>query len=51
LIALYALATVAVMTGAVMIRMEDWELEERFGEAYREYRARVPGVLPRLQKN
>ncbi len=29
-----------------MIRMEDRELEARFGEAYREYRARVPAVIP-----
>jgi protein-S-isoprenylcysteine O-methyltransferase Ste14 len=48
LIALYALAVFAVITGAVMIRVEDGELEARFGEAYREYRARVPAVLPRL---
>ena len=48
LIALYALAVFAVITGALMIRMEDRELEARFGEAYRRYRARVPAVLPRL---
>jgi len=48
LIALYALAVFAVITGAVMIRTEDRELETRFGEAYREYRARVPAVLPRF---
>jgi protein-S-isoprenylcysteine O-methyltransferase Ste14 len=51
LVALYALAIFAMITGAVMIRMEDRELETRFGKAFREYRARVPGVLPRLQKN
>jgi protein-S-isoprenylcysteine O-methyltransferase Ste14 len=38
----------AVITGAVMIRMEDEELEKRFGEEYRAYRLRVPAVLPRL---
>jgi protein-S-isoprenylcysteine O-methyltransferase Ste14 len=48
LVALYVLAVFAVVTGAVMIRMEDRELEARFGEAYREYRQRVPGVLPRV---
>ena len=48
LVALYALAVFAVVTGAVMIRMEDRELEARFGEAYRKYRQRVPGVLPRV---
>ncbi len=48
LVALYALAVFAVITGALMIRTEDRELEARFGEAYRRYRARVPAVLPRL---
>jgi protein-S-isoprenylcysteine O-methyltransferase Ste14 len=38
----------AVITGAIMIRLEDKELEERFGESYREYRARVPAFLPRI---
>jgi protein-S-isoprenylcysteine O-methyltransferase Ste14 len=47
LIALYVLAVFAVITGALMIRMEDRELGARFGGAYREYRARVPAVLPR----
>ena len=49
LIALYVLAAFAVITGTVMIRMEDRELETRFGEAYREYRARVPAVIPRFR--
>jgi protein-S-isoprenylcysteine O-methyltransferase Ste14 len=49
LIALYLLAAFAVITGAVMIRMEDRELEARFGEAYREYRARVPAVMPQFR--
>ena len=51
LIALYALAAFAVITGAVMIRMEDRELEARFGETFRAYRQRVPGVLPRVRKD
>lgn len=38
----------AIATGAVMIRMEDAELEMRFGEEYRQYRSTVPAVLPRL---
>jgi protein-S-isoprenylcysteine O-methyltransferase Ste14 len=49
LIPLYVLALFAVVTGAIMIRMEDRELEARFGDAYREYRARVPAVIPRLK--
>jgi protein-S-isoprenylcysteine O-methyltransferase Ste14 len=47
LAALFVLAAFAILTGAIMIRMEDGELEARFGEAYREYRARVPAVVPR----
>ena len=49
LVALYVLAIFAVITGAVMIRMEDRELEARFGEAFREYCRRVPAVIPLLK--
>lgn len=42
----YGLTVFAVVTGAIMIRLEDRELEQRFGEAYREYWRRVPAVLP-----
>jgi protein-S-isoprenylcysteine O-methyltransferase Ste14 len=42
----YGLTAFAAVTGAIMIRLEDRELEQRFGEAYREYRRRVPAVLP-----
>jgi protein-S-isoprenylcysteine O-methyltransferase Ste14 len=44
----YGLTALAVATGAVMIRMEDAELEQRFGEEYRDYRQRVPAVIPRI---
>jgi protein-S-isoprenylcysteine O-methyltransferase Ste14 len=44
----YGLTVFAMVTGAVMIRMEDAELEKRFGEAYRRYRASVPAIVPRL---
>jgi protein-S-isoprenylcysteine O-methyltransferase Ste14 len=40
----------AILTGAVMIRMEDAELEKRFGSEYAAYRASVPAVLPRLSE-
>ena len=43
----WALTGFAVATGAVMIRMEDAELENRFGEPFATYRKRVPAVLPR----
>ena len=46
--AVLALLAWAVATGALMIRSEDAELERRFGDAFREYRKRVPAVIPRL---
>ena len=46
---LWALTAFAVVTGAVMIRKEDAELEQRFGEPYSEYRRRVPACFPRLR--
>ena len=39
----------AVVTGFFMIRIEDRELEERFGEAYRDYRSTVRAVMPRFR--
>ena len=42
------LTAFAVITGAVMIRMEEAELEKRFGDSYRAYRRSVPAVLPRV---
>jgi protein-S-isoprenylcysteine O-methyltransferase Ste14 len=44
----WVLTGFAIVTGAVMIRMEDAELEKRFGEEYARYRQRVPAVLPKL---
>jgi protein-S-isoprenylcysteine O-methyltransferase Ste14 len=47
----YGLTVFAVITGAVMIRMEDAELEQRFGAAYAAYRECVPAVLPRFRRH
>lgn len=44
----WMLTAFAILTGAVMIRMEDAELEKRFGARYAAYREGVPAVLPRL---
>jgi protein-S-isoprenylcysteine O-methyltransferase Ste14 len=44
----YGLASFAVVTGAIMIRLEDKELERRFGEEYRQYKRKTPAILPRL---
>jgi len=43
------LTVFALITGALMIRLEDAELEKRFGGEYREYRKTVPALLPRMQ--
>jgi len=47
-VALCGLLVFAVITGAIMIRKEDAELEERFGDAYRQYRDTVPTLLPKF---
>lgn len=47
LVALAGMVAFAIVTGVVMIRNEDAELEQRFGEAFRQYRAKVPAFLPR----
>jgi protein-S-isoprenylcysteine O-methyltransferase Ste14 len=44
----WGLTAFAIVTGAVMIRMEDAELQKRFGQAFAEYRKRVPAVVPRV---
>lgn len=44
----YALTLFAVVTGILMIRTEDSELEARFGESYRTYRQTVPAFLPKI---
>jgi protein-S-isoprenylcysteine O-methyltransferase Ste14 len=48
LLVCWLLTVFAIATGAVMIRMEDAELEKRFGEEYLLYRRTVPAVIPRL---
>jgi protein-S-isoprenylcysteine O-methyltransferase Ste14 len=46
----WLLTAFAIVTGAVMIRMEDAELEKRFGAEYCYYRDRVPAVLPKPRR-
>lgn len=41
----WLLTVFAIVTGALMIRMEDAELERRFGDEYRRYRRVVPAIL------
>jgi protein-S-isoprenylcysteine O-methyltransferase Ste14 len=44
----YVLTLVALVTGSIMIPLEEKELEERFGDDYRSYKQAVPAVLPRI---
>jgi protein-S-isoprenylcysteine O-methyltransferase Ste14 len=44
----YGLTAFAIVTGAIMIRLEDGELEQRFGKAYTLYKATVPAIVPRM---
>ncbi len=46
----WAITAFAILTGEVMIRTEDEELEKRFGREYLEYRNHVPAILPKLGK-
>ena len=44
----YGLTVFALVTGAIMIRLEDKELEQRFGDQYRQYRKTTPAMWPRV---
>ncbi len=46
MLVIWVLTAFAAITGAVMIRMEDDELERRFGEEFRRYREHVPAIFP-----
>ncbi len=51
LVACFALTAFAMLTGAVMIRAEDAEMERRFGEEFRLYRVKVPALVPIRKSN
>lgn len=46
-LAIAGLTAFYLISGLIMMHREDAELEQRFGQAFREYRARVPGFLPK----
>lgn len=46
LVVCWLLTVFAVATGALMIRMEDAELERRFGHDFVLYRSKVPAIFP-----
>jgi protein-S-isoprenylcysteine O-methyltransferase Ste14 len=48
LLVCWLLTAFAIVTGAVMIRVEDAELEKRFGAEFLAYRQSVHAVLPKL---
>lgn len=48
LIVCYGLTAFAVMSGAIMIRLEDKELEQRFGVQYQRYKSTTPAIWPRV---
>jgi protein-S-isoprenylcysteine O-methyltransferase Ste14 len=48
LLVCYCLTAFALLTGTWMVRLEDAELERRFGEEFRRYRQEVPAVIPRF---
>jgi protein-S-isoprenylcysteine O-methyltransferase Ste14 len=50
LVVLYIAMAYALLADALMIRLEDSELERRFGAEYRDYRLRVPAMFPRLSR-
>ena len=49
LVVCWLLTAFAIGTGAVMIRLEDAELEKRFGDEFLAYRHRVHAVLPKIR--
>jgi protein-S-isoprenylcysteine O-methyltransferase Ste14 len=44
----WTLTALGMITGAIMIGMEDAELAQRFGEPFAAYKKSVPAVLPKL---
>jgi len=48
LLVCWILTAFAIATGAIMIRMEDAELQRRFGDAFLAYRRNVGAILPRM---
>jgi protein-S-isoprenylcysteine O-methyltransferase Ste14 len=45
----WILTVFSILTGALMIKLEDDELEKRFRAEYRSYRAAVPALIPKLK--
>lgn len=48
---LYIIVICAVLPGLLMLRLEERELVDRFGDAYRDYQKQVPQLIPRLRRS
>ena len=48
LVVCVVLSALSILGGIFLIRAEDAELEQRFGDPYRQYRKSVPALFPRL---
>jgi protein-S-isoprenylcysteine O-methyltransferase Ste14 len=44
----YGLTAFALLSGAIMIGLEDQELERRFGKPYQQYKRKTPAIWPRV---
>ena len=49
-LAIWALEGFAIMTGAIMLPLEERELVRRFGDDYRSYVSRTSAILPRIKR-
>jgi len=47
---LYILVTASLLPGYLMLVLEERDLIDRFGDAYREYQRNVPRLVPRLRR-
>ena len=45
----WALCAWAILTGVIMVEMEEAELATRFGEEYRAYQSTVPAIIPKVK--
>jgi protein-S-isoprenylcysteine O-methyltransferase Ste14 len=48
LVVVYGLTVFAIITGYLMVFMEERELVERFGDDYRQYQSRSAAMIPRV---
>ena len=49
-LAAYVAVILTIAGLAALVPFEERELEERFGDEFREYRRRVPAIIPRLRR-